>query len=130
MAIITKGVNKSARIYGRGVVFASGVDFTVNDVVDVENSVGGGNGCVTVEAGAGAACTFKVNALNRRYPLLPAAKSLGFPVPDLQSETIWLNPNAPEYSLTAGQSIEFDDIPVANLEFTAITDTVTVKVRS
>ena len=130
MAVITKGVNKSARLYGRGVVFTSGVDFNVNDVVDVENSVGGGNGCVTVTAGAGAACTFRVNALNRRYPLLPAAKSLGFPAPDLQNGVEWLNPNAPEYSLTAGQSLEFSDLPVANLEFTAITDTITVSVRS
>ena len=129
MAIITKGSDPSARVYGRSVTFTSGVDFNVNDVIDIENSVGHGTARVSVEAGAGGSCTFRINSLNRRYPPLEMAKRLGFYAPDLQNEGTWLNSSAPEVSLTAGEFLELD-IPVANVEFTAVVDTITVKVWS
>jgi hypothetical protein len=129
MSVITKGIDKSARVGGRSASFVSGVDFNVNDIIDVEYSLGGGSsGRVTVEAGAGASCTFRINSLNRRYPLLSTAKSLNYPAPDLQNEATWINSDAPTYSLTAGQIKEFDNIAIANLEFTAVVDTVTVTI--
>ena len=41
-----------------------------------------------------------------------------------------MNPEAPEYSLNAGEIIDFEGTAVANLEFTAVVDTITVRARS
>ncbi len=130
MTIVKKGVDRSARVYGRNVLFTSGTDFVATDVVDIESSLGGAGVTVVVETAAASTCTFKLNSLNRRYPLLPAALLLGFPAPDLQTEKTWLNPDAAEYTMIAGQVLEITDIPVANLEFTALTGTITVSARS
>lgn len=131
MAVKTKGVDKSARLYGRGVKFdSSASDFTTGDVVDINGSIGGPGNDVVVETASASSCTFKINSMNKRYPLYEPAKRLGFPAPDLQNETVWLNPESPSYSLTAGQVMTINDFPVSNLEFTAITGTVTVTVRS
>ena len=129
MATIIKRIDASARVFGRSVTFVSATDFVLNDVVDIESSLGGPAVSVTVETAAASTCTFRQNSLRRRYPLLATAKSLGFPAPDLQTEAEVLSADAPEYSMTAGQILNLD-LPAANLEFTALAGTVTVTVRS
>jgi hypothetical protein len=131
MAVKTKGVDKSARLYGRGVVFDSGAgDFVLNDVIDINASIGGPGKNVVVEAAAASSCTFRINSMNKQYPLYEPARKLGYPAPDLQNETIWMNSEAISYSLTAGQRMVLDDAPTSNLEFTALVGTVTVTVSS
>jgi hypothetical protein len=130
MAVVTKGVDKSARLYGRGVVFASGTDFGAGDCIDINASIGGPGHNTVVTVAPASSCTFRVNSMNKRYPLHAGAKALGYPAPDLQTETVWYNPESVEYSLTAGQTMTFDDEPISNLEFTAVAGTVTVTARS
>lgn len=129
MSVIVKRIDPAAQVYGREVSFVSAVDFVQDDVIDINASFGGAAVNITVETAAASTCTFRVNSMNKRYPLLSTAKSLGYPAPDLQNETIWMNANAPTYSLTAGQVITLDDFPVSNLEFTAVVGTITVKAR-
>ena len=129
MAVIIKRVDSSARPYGRSSVFVSGTDFNVNDVLDLESSIGGSPVSVTIETAAASSCTYRLNSMNKRYPPLAAAKRLNFYAPDLQNEGIWMNPNAPEFSLSAGETAEVE-LPVANIEFTAVSGTITVTARS
>ena len=130
MAVVTKRADMSARVFGRAVVFDSGAgDFGAGDTVDVEYSLGGPAISVVVETAGAGGCTFRLNSMNRRYPLFTAAKDLGFPAPDLQNEAIWYDPNAREYVLGAGEEFNVPG-PVANLQFTVVTGTVTVTIRS
>lgn len=128
MTVVSKPVDSSARVFGRSAVFVSGVDFNNNDILDLESSFGGAPAQVTVATGAGASCTFRINSLNRRYPPLAAALRLGFYAPDLQEEEEWTSADAPSYTLAADSELDLD-LPIANIEFTAITNTITVTAR-
>jgi hypothetical protein len=129
MAVVTKGVDNSAPPYHRGVVFTSTTDFGATDTIDINGSIGGPAVQLVFETSAGSSCTFKLNSMFVRYPLLTTAKSLGYPAPDLQNGLTRWNSEAISTTLGPGE-VWSPSIPVSNIEFTAFSGTVTVSVRA
>ncbi len=126
MTTISKKADSSAMVYGRTLSWSSATEFATNDIIDVAASIGGA-GTVTIETSGGASCTFRINALNTRYPSLSHGKRYGFSAPDLSAPSTWINTDAPTITMGPGEVLEIN-VPVANLQFTSVVDTVTVKV--
>jgi len=104
-------------------------DFAQDDVLDIGVSLQGSASRVRIEVAAASTCTFKINTLQRRYPLLTNAKNLCIPAPDLQNEAIWYKSNAEEVNLIAGQEWESSEI-ITSLQFDELTGTVVVTAMS
>lgn len=131
MAIKVKGVDRSASLYSRVAKWSSTAgDFASGDTLDIGTSLSGPAGNTQVIVAGGGDCVIRINSLNRRYPLDEDAKRYGYWALDLSNEEIWFNADALEYSLTAGQTLEIDDMPVSSIEFTDLTNGVEVIARS
>ncbi len=115
---------------GRAVSWdSSAADFVVDDVLDIQSSLGRHAGYTSIDVAAGAAITVRINSMGRRYPILPHAKRYGFSAPDLENEVIFYNENAITYTLAAGEFLEIEDIGVGSIQVTALTGTVVIIAR-
>jgi len=130
MTVRVRKADMAVNAYDLSVTWdSSAADFVNEDVLDIQASLMKPAGNTTVVVSGSSSCTVRINSMSKRYPLLATAKSLGYPAPDLQTEKVYLNPNALEYSVAAGQTLEIDDMPVSNIEFTALAGTVVVTAR-
>ena len=129
MATKVKRVDMSSLPFGRSVSWTSASDFANTDVLDIQNSLLKASTYLLVEVAAASSCTFRVNSVSTRYPLHEESAAHGVSAPDLQNGATCTDPNALTYSLGAGEVLELTDLPVANLEFTALVGTVVVTAR-
>jgi len=130
MTLRTKKVDMSSLPFGRSVTWSSGTgDFVNTDILDIQGSLMKGSSYLTVQVSAASSCAFRVNARTIRYPLYENALIHGINAPDLQNGVEVIDENALAYTLTAGEVLELTDLPVANLQFTALAGTVVVTAR-
>jgi len=122
MATRSKSVDPSSPTTSRQVSFstASG-EFTNGDVLDIYASLHRHGVRLEVSCGAGDTVTFRVNSIQKRYPLYSEALVHDIPAPDLQKEATWTNTLAPTYTVEAGTTFILDDLPIQNIEITALT---------
>jgi hypothetical protein len=126
MSVITKKTDPSLSAGSQSAVFTAVTDFIQGDCLDIQVSLRRPARVTNIAVASGGACTVRINSLNRRYPLDTSMNSMGMSAPYLGTCTVWYNTDALSYSLTAGQTLVIDDIPVNSVEIVSLTGSIVV----
>jgi len=122
MANITKTQDPSIPDGDRAVVFDSTTpDFVVNDVLLVQTSLGRSAARTEIACDADATITVRINAQQTRYPIHAGARLLNWHARDMSAGVDFINADAATVTVANGETLIIDDVPIANLQVTALT---------